>query len=171
MQAHMASDEGQAAYSDYKAKQAAYYTGSYVYTTLVGQTGDALFGSLNTLMGNTSRIGNNSFTYNTLRNNYVKVDRDLNASGKVTITTGNDPVLAIEEPKVLPDIICYTTGQNKFCVSNLPEQAQITIFDCAGRPLELRYNCATSETFAAPKGIYFIRIQANNQQRTLKIAN
>lgn len=418
MQAHMASDEGQAAYSDYKAKQAAYYTGSYVYTTLIGQTGDALFGSLNTLMGNTSRIGNRSFSYNTLRDNYVKVDRDLNASGKiigyydgkqlngawgsgynrehtwpqskgadkstpmghdmqsvrptntavnsdrgndaygessgyydpdeveidntyykksnlgtyrgdcarvilydyvvygqagsyknslylgnaqllsklgsngvfeslavllkwhmqdppsltemvrndgaqdyqgnrnpfidypelaismlkdesgvtaynvvknttatvnpnytyttsagfisyltfgdgthpaaenltvtggtytydallgrlivskangkVTITTESDPVLAVEEPIVLPDIICYTMGQNRFCVSNLPEQAQITIFDCAGRPLELRSNCATSETFAAPKGIYLVRIQANGQQRTLKIAN
>lgn len=83
MQAHVASDEGRAAYTDYQAKQAAYYTGEYVYTTLMGQTGETLFCSLNTLMGNTSRIGSSSFTYNTLRYQYVNVDKDLNATGKI----------------------------------------------------------------------------------------
>ena len=83
MQAHVASDEGRAAYTDYQAKQAAYYTGEYVYTTLMGQTGETLFCSLNTLMGNTSRIGGSSFSYDTLKDQYIKVDRDLNMAGKI----------------------------------------------------------------------------------------
>lgn len=417
MQAHVASDEGQAAYTDYKAKQAAYYTGSYAYATLAAQTGDALFGSLNTLMGNTSRIGGSDFSYNTLRDNYAKVDRDLNASGmiigyydgkqmngawgsgynrehtwpqskgankstpmghdmqsvrptntsvnsdrgndaygessgyydpndisisnanyktsnlgtyrgdcarvilydyvvygqagdyknglylgnaqllsklgskgvfeslavllkwhmqdppsltemvrndgaqdyqgnrnpfidypelaismlkgetgvtayevdksttatvnpnytyttpagfityltfgdgthpeadnltvtgceytydaslgrlivskangKISITTVGDPIVAVEEAVALPGIICYATGEGAFCVGNLPEQAQVAVFDCAGRQTELRHDCGTNETFAAPKGVYLVRVQADGRQRTLKIA-
>ncbi len=416
MQAHIDSDEGQAAYTDYKAKQNAYYTGSYSYATLAGQTGETLFGSLNTLMGNTSKIGGNSFSYNTLRDSYINVDRDLNADGKIigyydgtqmngtwgngynrehtwpqskgankstamghdmqsvrptntavnsdrgndaygessgyydpneieidntnykktnlgtyrgdcarvilydyvvygqmgsyknslyignaqllsklgsdgvfeslavllkwhmqdppsltemvrndgaadyqgnrnpfidypelainmlknqsglttysvttntgatlyprytcttsagfvgyltyadgthptadqlsitggtftydatlgrlivssvskdmVIKTTNDPTLAVATT-ALPEVICYTTGNSTFCVNNLPEQAQVAIFDCAGRTVELRSNCNTSESFSVPRGIYLVRVQANGQQRTMKIA-
>ena len=83
MQAHVASDEGLAAYTAYRAKQSAYYTGNYSYTALVAKSGNELFGALNALMGNTSRIGSTSFTYNTLKDAYVNVDRDLNSSGKI----------------------------------------------------------------------------------------
>lgn len=416
MQAHMASDEGRAAYTAYQNKQNAYYTGSYTYATLAGQTGDALFGSLNTLMGNTSKIGQSSFSYNSLRDQYIKVDRDLNqegmiigyydgkqmngawgsgynrehtwpqskgankstpmghdmqsvrptntavnsdrgndaygesggfydpdevtinnanykksnlgtyrgdcarvilydyvvygeaggyknslcinnaqllnklgssgvfeslavllkwhmqdppsltemvrndgaqdyqgnrnpfidypelainmlkdeagvtaykitknttaqlvpnytyttsagfigyitysngthpaaedltvtganytydetlgriivskANGAISITTQNGPATAIENV-ALPDVVCYTTGTNTFCVSNLPEQAQVELYDCAGRQIEQRNNCAPTETFAAPKGICLVRIKADGVQRTLKIA-
>ncbi len=83
MQAHVASDEGQAAYDDYKAKQNAYYTGNYTYNKLILQSGTTLFGSLNTLIGNTSYINSNELDYGTLRYEYVNVDRDLNAPGKI----------------------------------------------------------------------------------------
>ncbi len=83
MQAHIASDEGKAAYPDFEAKQTAYYTGSYTYSILSSQTDTELFGLLNTLMGNTTRIGNSSYSYQTLRDEYINVDRDLNAAGKI----------------------------------------------------------------------------------------
>ena len=83
MQAHMASDEGQAAYSTYLSKQAAYYTAAYAPDALRAAEGSDLFGLLNTLMGNTSRIAQSSYSYNSLRNAYVGVDRDLNTAGNI----------------------------------------------------------------------------------------
>lgn len=83
MQAHVASDEGRNAYTTYVARQNSYYSGNYTYSKLCLQDGAQLFGSLNTLMGQTSRIGSSSFSYNSLRNEYVNVDRDLNAAGYI----------------------------------------------------------------------------------------
>jgi len=84
MQAHAGSDEGLAAYSS-ADRQAAYYTGDCDYSNLITKEGNDLFGLLNTLMGNTSKIGNSNFSYNSLRNNYVKVDVDLNNKGTMII--------------------------------------------------------------------------------------
>lgn len=83
MQASVASDEGRAAYTAYVSKQQSYYSGNYTYASLVLQSYNQLYGSLNTLMGNTSRIGSSSFSYNSLRNEYVDVDRDLNKPGNI----------------------------------------------------------------------------------------
>ena len=83
MQAHVVSDEGLAAYTAYNSKQAAYYTGNYAYNVLVTKSGNELFGVLNSLMGNTSDIGSSRFSYNSLRDEYVNVDRDLNTAGKI----------------------------------------------------------------------------------------
>ncbi len=83
MQAHVASDDGKAAYETYVSKQASYYTGNYAYDKLCLQYGTTLFGSLNTLIGNTSRIGSSSLDYGTLRYAYVNVDKDLNTAGKI----------------------------------------------------------------------------------------
>ena len=83
MQAHVASDEGKAAYTTYVTKQNTYYTSSYTYATLMAQTGTTLFGSLNTLMGNTNNIAQSSFSYGALRYQYVNVDRDLNNATKI----------------------------------------------------------------------------------------
>ena len=83
MQAHVMSDEGKAAYTAYVAKQNAYYTGAYSYENISATTGDALFGLLNELMGNTCRLESGSFSYNSLRNAYVDVDKDLNRSGYI----------------------------------------------------------------------------------------
>lgn len=83
MQAHMASDEGQVAYGDSLQLQTDYYTGAYAPTLLRAASGDTLFGLLNTLMGNTCRIGSSTYSYNSLRNEYVKVDRDLNREGNI----------------------------------------------------------------------------------------
>ena len=81
MQAHAGSDEGRAAYTEYVDKQNAYYTGDFAYGNLLAKEGDDLFGAINTLMGNTSRIGNSSLSYNTLRGAYQRVDIDLNNRG------------------------------------------------------------------------------------------
>lgn len=83
MQAHMGTTEAQEAYTTYITKQNAYYTGNYTYSTLRALNGDELFGALNALMGSTSRIGSSSFSYNSLRNAYVDVDKDLNISGNI----------------------------------------------------------------------------------------
>ena len=83
MQAHMGTKEAQEAYNTYINKQSAYYTGTYSYFNLSALSGNDLFGALNTLMGNTSRIGNSSFSYNSLRSEYKNVDKDLNRSGYI----------------------------------------------------------------------------------------
>lgn len=80
MQAHVASQEGRSAYSDYVAKQTAYYTGATAYATMMSQSGSELFGTLNTKMGDTKVSGG---SYDDLRSNYVNVDRDLNAAGYI----------------------------------------------------------------------------------------
>lgn len=83
MQAHMGTKEAQEAYNTYINKQSTYYTGTYSYSNLSALSGNDLFGALNTLMGNTSRIGNSSFSYNSLRSEYKNVDKDLNRSGYI----------------------------------------------------------------------------------------
>ena len=83
MQAHMGTKEAQEAYNTYINKQSTYYTGTYSYSTLSALSGNDLFGALNTLMGNTGRIGNSSFSYNSLRDQYKNVDKDLNRSGYI----------------------------------------------------------------------------------------
>ncbi len=81
MQEHVASNDGKAHYTNYVAKQNAYYTGTYSYANLVKQTGNALFGMLNTLMGNTCKMSGKS--YDSLRNAYIYVDKDLNNSANI----------------------------------------------------------------------------------------
>lgn len=83
MQAHVASDEGLQAYTDYQTKQNNYYKDDCSPANLMATTGDDLFGLLNTLMGETSKIGSSSYSYNSLRNNYVKVDKDLNNASNI----------------------------------------------------------------------------------------
>lgn len=80
MQAHVASQEGRSAYSNYVTRQSSYYTGSYTYSTMMSQSGSTLFGTLNTLMGTKKQSGG---TYNDLRDEYVNVDRDLNTPGNI----------------------------------------------------------------------------------------
>ena len=82
MQAHVASDEGKNAYTDYIAEQNAYYTDNYSYANLIALTNDALFGRLNTLMGNTCLL-KSGYSYDKLRDQYVNVDRDLNTQGNI----------------------------------------------------------------------------------------
>ena len=82
MQAHVGSDEGKTAYTDYIAEQNAYYTGNYSYANLIALTNDALFGRLNTLMGNTCLL-KSGYSYDKLRDQYVNVDRDLNTQGNI----------------------------------------------------------------------------------------
>ena len=83
MQAHVASDEGKEAYTDYISEQNAYYTGNYTYDQLITLSGDALFGRINQLMGNTCKLNAWGLDYGDLRYAYVDVDRDLNRSGYI----------------------------------------------------------------------------------------
>ena len=83
MQAHVASDEGKAAYTTYTNKQTAYYTGNYTYANLIALTNDALFERINTLMGNTNNITDSKFSYGALRYAYVGVDYDLNNKNNI----------------------------------------------------------------------------------------
>lgn len=83
MQAHVASDEGKKAYTDYIAEQTAYYTGTYTYANLIALTGDALFGALNARIGDPCRLNQDGYDYNYLRDYYKTVDRDLNTSGNI----------------------------------------------------------------------------------------
>lgn len=81
MQAHIGSAEANMAYSDYIAKQNAYYTGRYSADSLLSLKGDELFARLNELMGQTINMSGKS--YNTLRSAYVVVDRDLNNAANI----------------------------------------------------------------------------------------
>ncbi len=83
MQAHVASDDGKAAYTAYTNLQYDYYVGNYTYGKLILQRNTTLFGSLNTLMGNTCLNGNSGYDYGELRWEYVNVDKDLNKSGYI----------------------------------------------------------------------------------------
>ena len=83
MQAHVGSDEGKDAYTDYIAEQNAYYTDTYAYTTLISLTNDALFGRLNERMGNPCRLNQSGYNYDKLRDYYISVDRDLNTPGNI----------------------------------------------------------------------------------------
>ena len=83
MQAHVGSDEGKAAYTDYIAEQNAYYTDNYAYSSLISLTNDALFGRLNARMGDPCRLNQTGYNYDKLRDYYKNVDRDLNTSGNI----------------------------------------------------------------------------------------
>lgn len=83
MQAHVMTDEALDAYTYYQTKQQGYYTGEYTYDIISTKTGDQLFGLLNELMGATCRLQNSSFSYNSLRDAYKRVDKDLNKSGNI----------------------------------------------------------------------------------------
>ena len=81
MQAHIGSAEANMAYSAYVAKQNAYYTGRYCADSLPSLKGDELFARLNELMGQTIDMSGKS--YNSLRYEYVHVDRDLNNAANI----------------------------------------------------------------------------------------
>ncbi len=83
MQAHVGSDEGRAAYSTYLNDMADYYDGPHSPEALTALTGDELFGRLNELMGLTCMLEEGDYSYQSLRFEYVNVDRDLNTPGNI----------------------------------------------------------------------------------------
>ena len=83
MQAHVWSDEGRTAYSEYQTRQDAYYTDACAYDSLLLAEDTALFHRLNTLLGATCRLLQSSYNYGSLRSEYVNVDRDLNTPGNI----------------------------------------------------------------------------------------
>ena len=83
MQAHMGTDEAIKAYDEHLERQSTYYEDDCAYTFLRQLTGDELFGRLNSMMGTTCKLGTSNYSYNSLRNAYVGVDRDLNTPGNI----------------------------------------------------------------------------------------
>lgn len=83
MQAHVGSDEGRAAYSTDLIDIADYYDEHHDPDTLATLTGDQLFGRLNELMGLTCMLEEGNYSYQSLRSEYVNVDRDLNTPGNI----------------------------------------------------------------------------------------
>ena len=83
MQAHVASDEGQAAYTEYIDLQNDYYTDDCQYAYLLSLSGDELFERLNSLIGGTCLLSDGKHDYGTLRYEYVNVDRDLDRAGYI----------------------------------------------------------------------------------------
>ncbi len=83
MQAHVASDEGRAAYRSYVNYQYNYYCGDYDYTQLILLSGDSLFGALSEMIAKTTFITQNKYDYDALRYEYLDVDTDLNKEGYI----------------------------------------------------------------------------------------
>ena len=83
MQAHVSSDDGLEAYTEYVEKQATYYTDIYAPEELRALRGAALFERLNTLMGATNKIDTDheKYSYNAIRWKYITVEKDLNNAG------------------------------------------------------------------------------------------
>lgn len=69
---------------------------------------------------------------------------------------------------VVIDPVCYVTNDLLY-VSGLPTGASLTVFDCTGRLVEQRTAATDTETFTLSNGLYLVRIQANGEQRILKI--
>ena len=69
---------------------------------------------------------------------------------------------------VVIDPVCYVTNDLLY-VAGLPTGASLAVFDCTGRLVEQRTAATDTETFTLSNGLYLVRIQANGEQRTLKI--
>ena len=83
MQIHWGTKEAQLKSMSSAGKQKNYYTGDFTPENLRALFGDELFGALNTLMGNTCKLNQSGYDYNSLRSAYVNVDKDLNTSGNI----------------------------------------------------------------------------------------
>ncbi|MGM9747063.1 MAG: endonuclease [Paludibacteraceae bacterium] len=66
--------------------------------------------------------------------------------------------------------LVYYTDRHLLHVINLCPGTSLAVFDCTGRLVEQRTADDDTETFALPNGLYLVRVQANGEQRTLKIA-
>jgi len=65
-------------------------------------------------------------------------------------------------------VICFNTD-NQIRLLNLPENAQIRVFDVMGRLCGQCINCGTEELFEVPsKGVYMIQILNNGNSYTIK---
>ncbi len=83
MQIHWGTKEAQLKSMSTAGKQKNYYKDDYSVENLRALSGDELFGALNTLMGNTCKLSESGFNYNSLRSAYVNVDKDLNNPGNI----------------------------------------------------------------------------------------
>ncbi len=66
------------------------------------------------------------------------------------------------------DPVCHTVN-NMLYVSGLQAGSQLALYDATGRLLATRSNCAETETFALPNGIYMLKIGANGSQQVEKV--
>ncbi len=118
------------------------------------------YGSAANAPQNPTRVG---YTFAGWDKEFNKITSDLT----VTATYTKDTETRVDGAIADAPIVYVANGV--LHVSGLPTGASLTVFDCTGRLVEQRTAATDTETFALTNGLYLVRIQANGEQRTLKI--
>ncbi len=118
------------------------------------------YGSAANAPQNPTRVG---YTFAGWDKEFNKITSDLT----VTATYTKDTETRVDGAIADAPIVYVANGM--LHVSGLPTAASLTVFDCTGRLVEQRTADGDTETFALPNGLYLVRVQANGEQRTLKI--
>lgn len=126
------------------------------------------------LEGYPKKVGNaQNYTVVGLESNtnyYYNVTPDgVVVSEDVLVTTLSDGISSSIDYSDTEGLVYYV-NRHVLHVINLYPGASVTVFDCTGRLVEQRTADGDTETFALPNGLYLVRVQANGEQRTLKIA-
>ena len=118
------------------------------------------YGSAANAPQNPTRVG---YTFAGWDKEFNKITSDLT----VTATYTKDTETRVDGAIADAPIVYVANGV--LHVSGLPTGASLAVFDCTGRLVEQRTAATDTETFALSNGLYLVRIQANGEQRTLKI--
>ena len=118
------------------------------------------YGSAANAPQNPTRVG---YTFAGWDKEFNKITSDLT----VTATYTKDTETRVDGAIADAPIVYVANGV--LHVSGLPTGASLAVFDCTGRLVEQRTADTDTETFALTNGLYLVRIQANGEQRTLKI--
>ena len=118
------------------------------------------YGSAANAPQNPTRVG---YTFAGWDKEFNKITSDLT----VTATYTKDTETRVDGAIADAPIVYVANGV--LHVSGLPTGASLVVFDCTGRLVEQRTAATDTETFALSNGLYLVRIQANGEQRTLKI--
>ena len=119
------------------------------------------YGSAANAPQNPTRVG---YTFAGWDKEFNKITSDLT----VTATYTKDTETRVDGAIADAPIVYVANGV--LHVSGLPTGASLAVFDCTGRLVEQRTAATDTETFTLSNGLYLVRIQANGEQRTLKIA-
>ena len=118
------------------------------------------YGSAANAPQNPTRVG---YTFAGWDKEFNNITSDLT----VTATYTKDTETRVDAAIADAPIVYVANGV--LHVSGLPTGASLAVFDCTGRLVEQRTAATDTETFALSNGLYLVRIQANGEQRTLKI--
>ncbi len=125
------------------------------------------------LEGYPKKVGNaQNYTVVGLESNtnyYYNVTPDgVVVSEDVLVTTLSDGISSSIDYSDTEGLVYYV-NRHVLHVINLYPGASVTVFDCTGRLVEQRTAATDTEIFTLSNGLYLVRIQANGEQRTLKI--